>query len=282
MKNTLSATFFISFVFVLFQVQKTQAQADSSKYDLQFGNPTYTQTPPTFCTTLQIRATNGYQDFGIGSHTFFFSYNRNAINNPTYTSINFSNTNLCFNNIAPYDIANFVADINTGEANVSTLMNQPPNACPIITQNEWTDIGEVCFEVFNTFLPLNLIFDTAYTDCNTSSDVFWVQHKHGTFEPFTESIDILTYQQNTFFEQKKIQIFPNFFTPNTPNTVHISKTPTLLHAQLSACNGNIISTQKNIENQFVIPQNLPAGIYFLQLYNGNTGAMLKTEKIIIF
>lgn len=141
-------------------------------YDLQFTNVSSTcDSVPQICATVQIRSAVTGQDFAIGSHTVFFTYNTDAINHPTYSSINFNNINPCGigGTIPPYFSPMFTFDPVTGEGNLTTILQIPNEGCPLVT-NDWLSIGEFCFETVDANLTLDLVIDANLTFFNQNDN----------------------------------------------------------------------------------------------------------------
>lgn len=150
-----------------------------TQFDLQFGNPTYKEVVDSFCVTIQIRSSDE-QVFSIGSHTFFFNYNTNSINFPTYQSLAFDSTYLC--EVAPgYNLPIYFrprlgASTDSGDANVTTIMNLKGLGCPEVS-GEWIDAGIVCFAVIDPTASVNLQWNTDKTDVNYNEDL--PRHEQG-------------------------------------------------------------------------------------------------------
>ncbi|MEZ4883841.1 MAG: T9SS type A sorting domain-containing protein [Chitinophagales bacterium] len=165
--NKLLLSLSITFHSLLLVAQPTVNQ---STYDLQFAEQVVDceNTTPIFCVSIQIKSAIEGENFRIGSHTVFFSYNPLTLQSPTYTSSNFDNTNLCLTgDFAAYNTPAFGFDDNTSEANFTTIAQQTltTQLCPLVT-NSWQEMGLVCFEVINDITSSNLLFDSNLTTIN--------------------------------------------------------------------------------------------------------------------
>jgi len=154
--------------------------AAQSVYEAQFGNPQVNCAVSQFCVTLQLKAQTGQPEFAIGSHTLFFNYNRNLINNPVYQTIHFNHLDSCALGgvFAPYFTPSYSYDPTTGEFNLTTNMILPNAGCPVITDSEWVDVGTVCFEIINTDLTTQLSFNATLTLLNLNDNT--PQHIQGS------------------------------------------------------------------------------------------------------
>jgi len=177
-----SKTSFLMLLISLVVSQQTVAQTivDEGTYDLQFekfvaGCGSITND---YCVQLQIKSASDVETFAIGSYTFYFTFNNNAIGNPTYQSINFGNNGTCAGGNAAYMESAFFADVFTGEANVTTIMELPNQGCPLVSSS-WQNIGLVCFEVIDEAETTELSFGTDFTEVNKNDDT--PRHNQGTF-----------------------------------------------------------------------------------------------------
>ncbi|HRI26855.1 MAG TPA: hypothetical protein PK239_16855 [Chitinophagales bacterium] len=173
--------------FTLLLVNKAAAQPPAV-YDAQFGNPQAICSLGQFCATLQLKAASGQPDFAIGSHTLFFSYNKNVINNPVYTSIHFNNTDSCALGgfFAPYFAPSWAYDPNTGEFNLTTNMLLSNQGCPLLTQTNWTDVGTVCFQIVGMG-NVNLQYNPTLTLLNLNDNT--PEHVQGALFPLSLTLD---------------------------------------------------------------------------------------------
>ncbi len=160
--------FFLAMLFAMFSFS-TSAQ---TQFDLQFANPTYMEEVDSFCVTIQIKSSDE-QVFTIGSHTFFFNYNTNSINFPTYQSLAFDSTFLCevapTYNVPVYYRPRLGASTDSGDANVTTIMLLRNLGCPEVG-SEWVDAGIVCFAVIDPTQSVNLRWNEEKTDVNFNDD----------------------------------------------------------------------------------------------------------------
>ncbi len=170
--------------------------------DARFTN--ITASADNYCVDVQIKA----QDiaFEIGSATIFFEYNIDAVQNPTSTPINFSETNTCAydGNIAPYKNSfNFLQSSNKGEGNYAILLTIPDAGCPTITNDTWIDVATFCFEVVDATAAPNLSFNTSYTAFNTVDNT-GNQHQLGNLDATTGIEDAVT------SSDMGVSIYPNY------------------------------------------------------------------------
>ncbi|MGB0931095.1 MAG: hypothetical protein ACPGVB_09985, partial [Chitinophagales bacterium] len=163
-----------------------QAIVEEGIYDLQFEEfvAGCGSTNSNYCVRMQIKSASDVENFAIGSYTFYFTYNQNAINNPAYQSINFNDTNICADENAAYMEPAFFADNLTGEANVTAIMELPNQGCPEVS-SDWRGIGLVCFEVIDDTETTQLEFGTNFTEVNKNDDT--PSHNQGTFS----SLDVM-------------------------------------------------------------------------------------------
>jgi hypothetical protein len=183
---SLTAILLLSSLFVMAQI------TNPSTYDLRFANHQYNCTTDNqFCSEVQIKAATGAGNFAAGSHTIWFYYNKNAINQPVYTSLNFNPQTACTFGTASYNPYSSTAFSSSeigaqGEANITTLLQSffPGAECPVVGQ-EWITMGEVCFTIVNASLPTGLSFDNvSYTIINKSNNT--PEHNKGTFTGFNQ------------------------------------------------------------------------------------------------
>lgn len=173
---------FLQILFVMFfTASSLSAQVvEEGTYDLQFEE--FVQgcgsTSESYCVQMQVKSASDVESFAIGSYTFYFTYNENAISNPTFQSINFNDTNICAGGNAAYMEPAFFADDFTGEANVTAIMELPNQGCPMIS-SDWRSIGLVCFEVIDDSQTTQLAFGTNFTEVNKNDDT--PRHSQGTF-----------------------------------------------------------------------------------------------------
>ncbi|MEZ4888383.1 MAG: T9SS type A sorting domain-containing protein [Chitinophagales bacterium] len=169
-----------------------QTIVEEGTYDLQFeefvqgcgaGNNDY-------CINLQIKSASDVENFAIGSYTFYFTFNENAVNNPTYQAINFGNNGTCASGNAAYMTPAFFADTFTGEANVTAIMELPNQGCPTVGSN-WQNIGLVCFEVIDDTESTQFAFGASFTEVNKNDDT--PRHNQGTFS----ELDVFPVVSNT-------------------------------------------------------------------------------------
>jgi hypothetical protein len=140
-----------------------------SLYDLRFANPDLQCQAHQLCINLDIKATNLTESFAIGSHSIIFSFNKNIINNPIYTSYLFNYTDSCIGGvIGAYLLPSFSYDPNTGEGNLTTVMQVPNFGCPLVTSN-WATMGQFCFDViaYNQDIALQINPNLTLFNLNT-------------------------------------------------------------------------------------------------------------------
>ncbi len=186
----LSTLFFGIISLCYFQITIAQTLVTEGTYDLQFKE--YTQGCGSgntdYCVQLQIKSTSDVESFSIGSYTFYFTYNQDAINNPVYQVFNFGNNGTCASGSPAYMTPAFFADTFTGEANVTTIMELPNQGCPVVS-TQWVSIGLVCFDVVDDTETTQLAFGTDFTEVNKNDDT--PRHNQGTFSELDE-IPIIT------------------------------------------------------------------------------------------
>lgn len=182
-------------------------------YDLQLVNPTVDCMAHQFCTTLQIRASLPNDTFSIGSHTIFLNYNINILQNPSYQSLHFDNTDSCFLGMSVYMQPALGFDGNTGEINITTNMTIPNNGCPTV-DDEWTDMGHLCFELLGnvTNTDVDLVFNPVYITINQNNEQ--PQHLQGQLIPLHFQPDCSDYNDDdgdgiTNIEENTIGTNPN-------------------------------------------------------------------------
>lgn len=182
-------------------------------YDLQLANPTVDCITHQFCATLQIRASLPNDTFSIGSHTIFLNYNTNILQNPSYQSLHFNNTDSCFFDMSVYLQPALGFDSNTGEINITTNMTIPNNGCPTVA-DEWTDMGHLCFELLGNVAntDVDLVFDPVYITINQNNEQ--PQHLQGQLIPLHFQPDCSGYNDDdgdgiTNIEENTIGTNPN-------------------------------------------------------------------------
>lgn len=185
-KNYASILFL--FYFYLIPCQLKAQLVNEGTYDLQFTEPTVFGEDNQFCVTLQIQSAVVGESFVIGNYTLIIGYDATAIDNLSYTQINFGDANLCAINTAdelfsPYFSPTF--STNGEEANLETQSFFPAAACPEVT-NTWTDIGVFCFEIIDGMQSTGLSFNTTITEIYQNDNIHL--HLQGTFHPLDISI----------------------------------------------------------------------------------------------
>ncbi|MGB0839455.1 MAG: hypothetical protein ACPGXL_04905, partial [Chitinophagales bacterium] len=173
----------LALLVVLLSIKSVQAQVtNSSTYDLQFANPVVDNG--SFCVDVQIKGADGAADFVIGSHTIWFLFNENSINNPVYTGQEFQGSVFNGNptpftatacpiapgvNLPPYSNTNYSSA--GGEANFTTTLSSfvPGFECPIIS-SDWVTMANVCFEIVDETQTTELSFSTSFTAINNGTD----------------------------------------------------------------------------------------------------------------
>ena len=149
-------------------MQMNMLYAQPSTYNLQFVNPQINCLTQQFCIDIQIRNASGGQ-MAIGSYTVFFQYNPQSINFPAYTGTHFNDLETCVGGFSPYLANSFGADTLTGDANITTLMQYPNLGCPLIDEN-WVQMGYVCFDIINPEQSTQLHFDPGLTLFNLNDN----------------------------------------------------------------------------------------------------------------
>ncbi|MGB0838711.1 MAG: T9SS type A sorting domain-containing protein [Chitinophagales bacterium] len=140
--------------------------------DIRFNNAELTPNEDgtsTYCVDVQIKS----QDIGleIGSATVFFDYNTDAIARPVFNSLNFNNENTCASTLAPYQNSfNYLEMGTKGEGNYAILLNVPNQGCPTVTDAEWVDVAQYCFDVIDPNQEVGLSINTKYTGFNTDAN----------------------------------------------------------------------------------------------------------------
>lgn len=160
------------------------AQLSAGTVNVRFANTNCTGTQ--FCTTVQLQAASG--TLKVGNGTVFFSYNAQAISNPSFTALNFDAAD-------GYGFAPQFSSLevgSTGEGNYNILLGSAAGAPTLNVGTDWVDVATFCFTVVNTAQTPNLQFTTAYTGFNSEANVAASQHTLGTTTGFNGAISCST------------------------------------------------------------------------------------------
>ncbi len=141
------------------------ANVNAGTVDVRFANGEI--DGESFSVTAQIRAAD--TDLKIGTATVFFSYNLEAVANPSFEGIHFTGTYPCAEGgtFAPYESSFNKLEINgQGEGNYAILLNSANNGCPVVNE-EWIDVARFTFDLVSAGEPLGLDIHANYTGFNT-------------------------------------------------------------------------------------------------------------------
>ena len=177
-----------------------QLVTNPSTYTLRFANPVVNCNLPTsqLCIDLQMKAEDGAPNLAVGSHTVYWSYNKNAINNAVYTPAMLTpKTDSCVVvpgfNYTPWANFNFTNqdDVGTiGEAQFTTILSAYVNNvyCTVFDDANWLTLGSICYDILDDTQPTNIAWDLTQTNFNNSTDsdlpdtpVNDVYHNQGSF-----------------------------------------------------------------------------------------------------
>ncbi|MGB0838932.1 MAG: Ig-like domain-containing protein, partial [Chitinophagales bacterium] len=166
--------------------------AQPATYDLQFANAITDCENNSLCLDLQIKSADSSTDFAMGSHTMWFGFNTDAVNNATFIPLGISaevaceigSTGITY---SPFAALNFSST--SGEANFTTTLNTyiAGSECPIIT-SEWFTMGNVCFDIVAEGENPELIFNESFTLLNQSDEDPVTPHTPGTWTPYNTLI----------------------------------------------------------------------------------------------
>jgi len=228
-----------------------------------------------YCATVQVKA----QDipFEIGSATVFFEYNKAAVANPTYTALTFNETNACaFNGSLSVYKNSFTAleAGSKGEGNYSILLTVPNEGCPTVTNDEWLDVAEFCFDVVDGSQNPDITVSTEYTAFNTV-DNEGDQHELG------DVLGVVGINDNAA-NNDNVNIFPNY-TQNLVQVEYITKTAGDVTITVYDMLGRNLSTQNiqaagGLQKTAVDFSKYGNGYYLIEVDNGTEKV---SEKILL-
>ncbi|OWY21413.1 T9SS C-terminal target domain-containing protein [Sphingobacteriales bacterium UPWRP_1] len=264
-------------LFTLFVVLLLTAQLSfAGVVDVRFANGTLSDN--SYCVTVQVKA----QDisFEIGSATVFFTYNTAALRNPAATPIKFSETDLCALSGTTSFYRNSFTSLETGElgeGNYAILLLAPNQGCPTITNTEWVDVAQFCFEVVDASAPANLAFTTKYTAFNTVDNSGY-QHDLGELSSALEAVSVPTLETAT----TGIIIYPNYTQNKVTVEYGVKESGNVNIAVYDMLGRNVYSAQKNvISGKHTLDVDLSKfgnGYYLIEIDNGSEKV---TEKILL-
>ncbi|MEM6628567.1 MAG: PKD domain-containing protein, partial [Bacteroidota bacterium] len=135
--------------------------------DLRFAD-TLNCSNGTFTATLQLRASNTF-NYNIGTSSILFTYNDTALQFVNYESLTFDGSDLCVANAAPaWDAHAIDAVTIPGTFNLTLVLNSEQFSCPEINGLDWVNIGRVTFNVLDSTLSPQMVFDTTNTNFNVN------------------------------------------------------------------------------------------------------------------
>lgn len=245
--------------------------------NVRFTNPQYSGN--NFCATVQVKAQD--IDFELGSSTIFFNYNKSALKNPQFTALNFKENSGCNGNGGYFNSFNALDISEVGEANYAILLGLQQQGCPTVTNTQWIDVAEFCFEVINANEPVNIDFNLNYTAFNTSDnngEKLIIGSTEGIYNTVT---GINT--ANNFATELSVALFPN----KTEDLTYLAFTNTEIQnltINVYDLTGKLMqtNTQKYEKGNQKIPISLKkyvSGIYFVELSNGKNSKT--SQKVVL-
>lgn len=244
--------------------------------DVRFANASLSDN--SYCVTVQVKA----QDisFEIGSATVFFTYNTAALHNPTATPIKFSETDLCALSGTTSFYRNSFTSLETGavgEGNYAILLLAPNQGCPTISNTEWVDVAQYCFEVADASAPANLQFSVKYTAFNTV-DNGGDQHDLGELSSALEAVSVPNLETAT----TGIVIYPNYTQNKVTVEYGVKQSGNVSFAIYDMLGRTVYAAQKNvISGKHTLDVDLSKygnGYYLIEIDNGSEKV---TEKILL-
>ena len=119
----------------------------------------------SYCVAIQTKAQGS--GFTIGTSSIILKYNEQAIEFDTYQSLQFDENETCIGGTSsPWAAQSYNANVGGVFSLVMTLNGN--TSCPEITNDQWEDIGTVCFDIKNQTVSPNLTFDNANIHFNSS------------------------------------------------------------------------------------------------------------------
>ena len=241
--------------------------------NVRFANENITANE--YCVTAQIKA----QDipFEIGSATVFFEYNKEAVANPVHTPLTFNEANTCaFNGSVSVYKNSFTAleTSNKGEGNYSILLTVANEGCPTVTNDEWLDVAEFCFDIVDGSQSPQLTLSTEYTAFNTV-DNEGDQHELGDVLGVVGINDNVNVSDN-------VNIFPNY-TQNLVQVEYTTKTAQEVTITVFDMLGRNLSTQSlqaagGLQKTAIDFSKYGNGYYLIEVDNGTEKV---SEKILL-
>ncbi len=118
----------------------------------------------SFCALIQIKAQDA-QHFRIGTSSIALTYDQQVVSFLSYTSVNFDGSDLCYDqgNGSAWHTQNHIEDAGNIYITLTLKPDSSTYSCPEINDQEWIDIGNLCFEILDINGDPNLLFDFSTT-----------------------------------------------------------------------------------------------------------------------
>ncbi len=116
-----------------------------------------------YCAVIQAKVKEPGEELQIGTSSVFVEYNPGALDFVSYTSLHFDEEDtVCVSNLFSPWLVQGVDGDEPGKVNIVMTLseNLKEYSCPIITSDEWIDVGVICFNVLSDNMPANLAFST--------------------------------------------------------------------------------------------------------------------------
>ena len=116
--------------------------------------------------TVQVKA-DAPGDQALGTSSIYITYNTQALIFNDYTSLNFHEKNLCVGGAASaWDKHAFDGTSKPGHFNMTMVLNLDGVSCPQISDQDWTDVGQVSFSVIDKSQKPDIQFNPTHTHFN--------------------------------------------------------------------------------------------------------------------
>lgn len=235
-----------------------------------------------YCVTIEIRSTDG-MPFGLGTSSFYFEYNKEALDFKSFTPRNFDNANKCVQGIfAPYAPQQYDAH-HDGIINTTLTLTNIDGACPMI-EDAYIPIATFCFDIEDPSKNSNLTFSRELTNFNLA-------------EEGIEVIEFVEFKDNTELLSCHTMNAVDIRVDETTSSLAALNNPVITNANIAidVVENSVwdfiifdVSGRKVFQTREDLPEgdnylkfdmsNYPKGIYVLNAISGNNSESCKIIK----